>query len=94
MLHLVCAYNAHMNTDPFADARKRPVNLSLNEDLVLEAKALAGNLSAKVEELLADYVQRERAAHAQRQRDADLACREWNAVLDAHGSFADTYSPL
>ena len=83
-----------MSNATISDARKRPVNLTLNEELVSEAKALAGNLSAKVEELLADYVQREHAVRSQRQRDADIACREWNAVLDAHGSFADTYSPL
>ncbi len=77
-----------------SEARKRPVNLSLNEQLVSEARALSGNLSAKVEELLTEYVQREHGARARRQRAADIACREWNAVLDAHGSFADAYSPL
>ncbi|MBK6866935.1 MAG: type II toxin-antitoxin system CcdA family antitoxin [Burkholderiales bacterium] len=83
-----------MNTTTISEARKRPVNLTLNEQLVSEAKALAGNLSAKVEELLTDYVEREHAARSLRQREADIACREWNAVLDAHGSFADAYSPL
>jgi len=83
-----------MNTATISEARKRPVNLTLNEQLVSEAKALAGNLSAKVEELLTDYVEREHAARSLRQRDADIVCREWNAVLDAQGSFADAYSPL
>lgn len=83
-----------MSAVALSDARKRPVNLTLNEQLVSEAKSLAGNLSAKVEELLAEYVAREHAARAQRQREAHVVCAEWNAVLDAHGSFADAYSPL
>ncbi|MDO5624708.1 MAG: type II toxin-antitoxin system CcdA family antitoxin [Pseudomonadota bacterium] len=74
--------------------RKRPVNLTLNEDLVREARALSGNLSATVEAMLTEYVLRERHARLQKQGEADAACREWNAVLDAHGSFADAYSPL
>ena len=41
-------------------ARKRPVNLTLNEDLVLQARAITGNLSAVVESLLADFVEHER----------------------------------
>ena len=40
-------------------ARKRPVNLTLNEDLVNRAKGIADNLSGVVESLLADYVARE-----------------------------------
>ena len=39
-------------------ARKRPVNLTLNEDLVNRAKGIADNLSGVVESLLADYVAR------------------------------------
>ena len=38
---------------------KRPVNLTLNADLIKEAKAYSSNLSATVEGLLADYVQRQ-----------------------------------
>ena len=37
-------------------ARKRAVNLTLNEDLVSQAKGMTGNLSGVVEQLLADYV--------------------------------------
>jgi antitoxin CcdA len=43
------------------DARKRPVNLTLNEDLVNRAKGITDNLSQVVESLLADLV-----AHAAR----------------------------
>jgi antitoxin CcdA len=35
-------------------ARKRPVNLTLNEDLVQQAKGMTNNLSGVVESLLSD----------------------------------------
>lgn len=79
---------------PNATARKRPVNLSLSEGLVNDARALSNNLSATVETLLGEYVARERAARADRRRLAEQACREWNGVLAARGSFADAHSPL
>ena len=84
-----------MNTETFSDSRKRPVNLTLNEQVVAEARMLAGNLSAKVEELLTDYVEREHSARQQRRQEADACCQQWNAVLDAWGgSFADEHSTL
>ncbi|HRW70769.1 type II toxin-antitoxin system CcdA family antitoxin [Ottowia sp.] len=83
-----------MNAATSSAARKRPVNLTLNEALVQEARALSGNLSATVEAMLQEYVARERGARAQKQRQAAVACQDWNAVLDAHGSFADEHSPL
>ncbi|MDO5693998.1 MAG: type II toxin-antitoxin system CcdA family antitoxin [Pseudomonadota bacterium] len=83
-----------MNVPQTLSARKRPVNLTLSEDLVQEAKALSGNLSATVEAMLTEYVARERSARDDKRRMAEIACREWNAVLDAHGSFADDHSPL
>ena len=36
-------------------ARKRPVNLTLNEDLLVQVRGLTDNLSGVVESLLADY---------------------------------------
>src|SRR5438105_1419850 len=50
-----------------ASRRKRPVNLTLSEDLVEEAKRLGHNLSATVEELLADYVVHERKVREKRE---------------------------
>ena len=41
---------------PVAAARKRPVNLTLSEALVTQARAYTDNLSATMEMLLADYV--------------------------------------
>jgi antitoxin CcdA len=41
------------------EARKRPVNLTLNEDLVQQAKGITDNLSEVVESLLSDFVAQE-----------------------------------
>lgn len=75
-------------------SRKRPVNLTLSEDLVICAKRYSSNLSATVETLLTEYTQRQRQAATERQQRAkDCAC-QWNAVHDAVGSFADDHSTL
>jgi antitoxin CcdA len=76
------------------DARKRPVNLTLNEDLVAQARAVTDNLSAVVESLLAEYITQER----QRRTAERDAVREtvalWNRFAERVGSFADDHSPL
>ena len=53
-------------------APRRPVNLSLNEDLVARAKKSTRNLSATVEELLAGYVQQEQAGGGREAGRGDL----------------------
>lgn len=75
-------------------ARKRPVNLSLNEDLVDHARRLTDNLSGVVEGLLADYVERAGLDREQRRRAVSDAMAAWNAHATKHGSLADEYSPL
>lgn len=75
-------------------ARKRPVNLTLNEDLVAQARGVTDNLSGVVESLLADFLSREK-----QRRTADAkAVREtiatWNSFAEKHGSFADEHSTL
>jgi antitoxin CcdA len=37
-------------------ARKRPVNMTLNEDLVAQARSMTNNLSEVIERLLADFL--------------------------------------
>ena len=73
---------------------KRPVNLTLNQALVAQAKAFTPNLSATVEELLTEYVFDQRRAQQERARVADACSSSWNALHDAVGSFADEHSPL
>jgi antitoxin CcdA len=75
-------------------ARKRPVNLTVNEDLLSQARGLTDNLSNVVETLLADYVSRERQAREARTRECAAVSATWNRFNDAHGSFADEHSPL
>lgn len=76
------------------DAPKRPVNLSLNEDLVARARHMTGNLSAEVESLLAEFVLRQTQ---QRQAEAlrfKQSAGIWNTFADQHGAFADEFSTL
>lgn len=76
------------------NAPKRPVNLFLNEDLVRQVRATAGNLSAEVEALLAESLatrQRQAEARAEGLRRASLA---WNRFAQEHDSFADEFSSL
>ena len=53
-----------------AGGRKRAVNLTISENLVAQAKAYTSNLSATMEELLADYVAQQQAALLGRQQMA------------------------
>jgi len=73
-------------------ARKRPVNLTLSEELVTQAKGMTSNLSGVVE--LADYVMKQNSARQEKLRNAEIAANAWNAFNDRSGSFADEYSTL
>ncbi len=75
-------------------SRKRPVNLTLNETLVTQAKSYTSNLSATMEALLADFVASQQQAQRSRQQLADTCAADWNAVHAAVGSFADEHSTL
>lgn len=77
-----------------ATSRKRAVNLTLNESLVAQAKTYTSNLSATMEELLADYVARQQQNKVTRQQMADTCVADWNAVHAAVGSFADEHCRL
>jgi antitoxin CcdA len=76
------------------ETRKRPVNLTLSEDLVAEVRGLTSNLSGVVESLLADYVEHERQQRLAKAHAADMTASMWNAFDAKHGSFADEYSTL
>ena len=86
-----------MSFAPTASAstqRKRPVNLTLNEGLVAQAKTYTNNLSATMEALLAHYVAEQQQSRLTRQQQADAAAMDWNAVQASVGSFADEHSTL
>jgi antitoxin CcdA len=76
------------------DARKRPVNLTLNEDLLAHVREVTPNLSGVVESLLAEYLARERQRRASRAKIVESTVALWNQFADEHGSFADDHSTL
>ena len=75
-------------------AAKRPVNMTLNEDLVRRARGLTPNLSETVENLLAAFVDETeaRAAKCQQQIAAHIAAS--NAFIAKHGALADEFGEL
>jgi post-segregation antitoxin (ccd killing protein) len=75
-------------------ANKRPVNLTLNEDLVAPARTVADNLSAAVEALLANYVPEEQERRAAQTDVVRETVATWNRFADEQGSFADEHSTL
>ena len=75
-------------------ARKRPVNLTIDEALVTQARAYTNNLSATMESLLAEFVVAQQGMQRDRQRAADACAADWNAVHASIGSFADEHSTL
>jgi antitoxin CcdA len=75
-------------------ARKRPVNLTLNEDLVHKAKGLTDNLSGVVESLLSEYVSRARDERLAKSKAVESAVKVWNEFNSTAGSIADEYSSL
>jgi antitoxin CcdA len=83
-----------MKTNMDTAARKRPVNLTLSEDLVSQAKSLTDNLSGVVESLLSDFVSRERRERLQKSKAVDAAVASWNKFNSKSGSIADEYSTL
>jgi len=75
-------------------ARKRPVNLTLNEDLVSQVKGMTTNLSGVVEQLLTDYVLKQNNARQEKARLAEVTAQAWNTFNERSGSFADEHSTL
>jgi antitoxin CcdA len=76
------------------DAPKRPVNMTLNEDLVRRAREYTTNLSEQVEKLLAEFVAAERSRRADEDRRLDAAIDALNDFDDTYGAFADEHSDL
>jgi antitoxin CcdA len=76
------------------DAAKRPVNMSLNEDLVRKAREITDNLSEQVEKLLAEFVLAEQKRRAENEARLDAAVDAWNDFNERFGSFADDHSTL
>jgi antitoxin CcdA len=77
-----------------AAARKRPVNLTLNEELVTQAKSMTDNLSGVVESLLSEFVERESRERLVKTKVVEATIAEWNRFNANSGSIADEYSSL
>lgn len=76
------------------EARKRPVNLTLNEELVQQAKGMTDNLSGVVESLLSDFVAQEQRHRLAKTKALEATIAVWNDFNAKMGSFSDEYSPL
>jgi antitoxin CcdA len=83
-----------MKADFDAGARKRPVNLTLNEDLVGQAKSLTDNLSGVVEGLLSEFVSRAHRERLEKARVVEATVATWNQFNSQSGSIADEFSTL
>ena len=75
-------------------ARKRPVNLTLNEDLVAQVRRLTDNLSGVIESLLVEFVAQEKQRRAAEVAQVRATVETWNRFAEKHGSFADDHSTL
>ncbi|MBI2307093.1 MAG: type II toxin-antitoxin system CcdA family antitoxin [Rhodocyclales bacterium] len=69
------------------NARKKPANLSINEDLLRSARKLDINLSATLEVALGDALQQKR--REQWLAENREAIEEYNAHVESHGVFSD-----
>ena len=76
------------------NAPRRAVNLSLNEDLVAQAKGLTPNLSGTVEALLAGFVERERERLRTEDEALEAVVTAVNAFHEKHGFISDDFSNL
>ncbi|KGM32146.1 hypothetical protein P409_23120 [Inquilinus limosus MP06] len=74
------------------DAPKKPVNCSMNSDLVARAKAMGINVSAAAEAGLLTAV--EQAERRRIQEETDALMRFWNDHEARFGSPADEYCEI
>ena len=73
---------------------KKPVNMTLSEDLVREARLLTRNLSETVEQLLAEFISAERARQDEKDRRIDATIAMLNDLYDRHGGLGEEFSSL
>ena len=75
-------------------AAKRPTNVTLDEELVRQARLLTPNLSSTVEDLLREFVAREKSRRvAEDAAVADLI-DDFNAFHRETGLLSDEFSSL
>lgn len=69
-------------------APKKPTNVSINSDLLSQARALKVNLSATLERALAEQLRAQQ--RAQWKEENAEAIREYNEQVEQHGTFSDS----
>ena len=75
-------------------APKRPVNMTLNDDLVRRARRFTPNLSETVEALLAGYVAQAEASEIGRAQQIADYIKVSDAFAAEHGSLAEEFPTL
>ncbi len=75
-------------------APKRAINVSLNDDLVRQARLYTRNLSGTLEDLLQDFVERERVRRRAEDAAVDQVIDGLNAFHKEHGLLSDEFSSL
>lgn len=83
-----------MSSMTLQSSRKRAVNLTLDVDVVEQARHMSHNLSATVESLLVAYIDEQRQEQQSRRQSAHQTALAWNDVNAAVGSFSDEYATL
>lgn len=71
-----------------SQAPKKATNLSINSDLLNKAKALDINLSAALEQALAQLLKQRQQEQWLKENRAAIAA--YNQEVEAHGAFGDT----
>jgi len=66
---------------------KKPTNVSINQDLLRQAKALNINLSQALEQRLIDLIREARRQEWLQQNQPALD--DYNRHIEAHGAFSD-----
>jgi antitoxin CcdA len=82
------------STGAAAQATKRPVNLTLSESTVEQARRYTNNLSATVDGLLAEFIAREARAREEKRQLYAKVSEAWNRFDERYGTFGSEHSPL
>ena len=73
---------------------KRPINVSLNVELVRQARGFTGNLSGTLEALLREFVAREQARRDAEDETVARVIDGLDAYHRRHGLLSDEFSSL
>ena len=74
-----------------SNATKKATNLSINSDLLSKARKLNINLSATLEQALANKLRNVERANWRNRNKNKKAIEELNKLTDNHGLFSDSY---